>query len=114
MRGIGRAIAADPHDTSRLYATLDKYAACLTTDNASANGVFTSTDAGKTWAATVHQAPGPLSVDQLQNAKLSVSADGSRVWSAILKNGQAYSIAFSDDTGDAGLSWTMYKFRFQT
>lgn len=101
LGGVGRAIAYDPNDDSRFYATVDYSRVC--SDPAwPENGVFTSIDSGATWFPTASQST-PIAQGKLNNAKLSVSADGSRVWSALLKNGQADSIAYSDSNGS---SWT--------
>lgn len=102
LEGKGRAVAADPNDPNRFYATVDLTNVCNLGKGYPDSGVFTSNN-GVDWTHTSHQAPGPLNSDELNNAKLSVSADGSRVWSALLKNGQAYSIAYSDNLGN---SWT--------
>jgi hypothetical protein len=66
-----------------------------------ADGVFTSSNAGATWVPTTGQqvAAGTIQVGELNNAKLSVSADTSRVWSALLKNGVVNDISYSDDQG---------------
>ena len=102
LQGVGRAIAVDPNDQTRFYATVDFTNTC--TSFGVNNGVFTSADSGATWAFT-SAVPGvdPLNEGELNNAKLSVSSDGSRVWSAILKNGQAQSISYSDNNGG---TWT--------
>jgi hypothetical protein len=103
--GTARAIASDPNDPNRFYATADYTAHCRTGRDHSVpfpgNGVFTSSDAGATWAATTGQQvdAGTIPVGHLNNAKLSVSADTSRVWSALLKNGVAIDISYSDDQG---------------
>jgi hypothetical protein len=100
LPGVARAIASDPNDPNRFYATVD-YAEYCRAESVEPNGVFTSSDAGETWAATTGQqvAAGTISLGELNNAKLSVSADGSRVWSALLKNGVANDISYSDDQG---------------
>lgn len=102
ISGEGRAIASDPNDSSRFYATLDSTGLC-SQNVLPPNGVFTSIDFGATWIPT-DPVPDttPIGTFQLNNAKLSVSADGSRVWSALLKNGVVDSISYSDD----GLTWT--------
>jgi hypothetical protein len=68
--------------------------------------VFTSSDKGATWVATTGQqvATGTITTGQLNNAKLTVSADRSRVWSALLKNGVANDISYSDDQGATWIS----------
>lgn len=40
----------------------------------------------------------------MNNAKLSISADSSRVWSALLKDGVADSISYSDDQGSTWIT----------
>jgi hypothetical protein len=103
LKGVGRAIAHDPNDISRFYAVLDNVRQCTENDALPENGVFTSTDSGATWNAVT--SPGaPVPGGQLSNAKLSVSRDGSRIWSVIFSDdGKKYIIAFSDNNGG---SWT--------
>jgi hypothetical protein len=108
LSGVGRAVASDPNNPARFYATLDSESETTFTPcsfpGRRPNGVFTSDDDGTTWTIT-----SPVSVTdqwlggQLNNAKLSVSADRSRVWSALLREGQADSISYSDDNG---VTWT--------
>jgi hypothetical protein len=68
------------------------------------NGVFVSNDIGATWTIT-SVVPGTQSWEtgELVNAKLSVSADGSNVWSALIRDVNAKarpdSISFSDNQG---------------
>jgi len=102
LQGVGRAIASDPVDPTRFYATLDFTGGC-SSGLLAPNGVFVSSDSGTTWTATA-TAPIPVPEGTLNNAKLSVSADGSRVWSALLRNGVVSSISYSDDSGS---SWTI-------
>ena len=102
LQGVGRAIASDPNDPSRFYATLDFTNSC-NVGTLPANGVFASTDSGLTWTPTTNQSA-PLVEGELNNAKLSVSADGSRVWSSLLKDGRANSTGYSDDNGR---TWTL-------
>ncbi|OEU05811.1 hypothetical protein FRACYDRAFT_258093 [Fragilariopsis cylindrus CCMP1102] len=101
--GQGRAIASDPNNDGRFYATLDFTGVC-SNGFLPLNGVYTSDDNGETWTITAPvPSTSPLNEGELNNAKLSVSKDGSRVWSALLKNGQANSISFSDTFGT---SWS--------
>ena len=101
--GQGRAIASDPNNDGRFYATLDSTGFC-SNGVLPLNGVYTSDDNGETWTITAPvPSTSPLNEGELNNAKLSVSKDGSRVWSALLKNGQANSISFSDTFGT---SWS--------
>jgi hypothetical protein len=103
LQGAGRALAADPNDDNRFYATVDSTNTC-SSGTFPANGVFTSIDGGLTWTPTASQVPaGEINEGELNNAKLSVSADGSRLWSSLLKNGVAFRISYSDDQG---ASWT--------
>jgi photosystem II stability/assembly factor-like uncharacterized protein len=104
LQGTGRALAADPNDPERFYATVD-YTGLCSDDLLPPNGVFTSTDGGENWTATTPQVPNGEEINPgaLNNAKLSVSADGSRLWSSLLKNGVAFKISYSDDHGS---SWT--------
>lgn len=106
LKGIGRALASDPNDLNCFYATLDYTNAC---DGfvPVINGVFKSVDMGATWTATATIPPslpgsGTIAQGELNNADLSVS--GSRVWSALLRNGTAHSIAYSDNQGT---TWTV-------
>ena len=67
--------------------------------------ILTSSDKGETWAVTADNSPfADFLPSQLNNAKISVSADGSRVWVSLLRDGQDATIAWSDDHGD---SWTI-------
>jgi hypothetical protein len=107
LKGECRALASDPNDPNRFYATLDSTKLCAGT--AVDNGVFTTDDMGATWTATATIPPslpgtGTIAQGQLNNAKLSVSMNGSRVWSALLRNGVAHSIAYSDNHGT---TWTV-------
>lgn len=101
LPGIALAIASDPNDEMRFYATLDRTGGTDGCDGPVDNGVFTSNDGGATWAPTAFTTNIPPG--RLNNAKLSVSRDQSRVWSALLRQGRADSISYSDDQGD---SWT--------
>ena len=100
LPGQGRALAADPTNPNRFYATIDFGNTC----GAGANGVFTSLDGGANW---IPADPAPLAgitQGQLNNAKLSVSADSSRVWSSLLRNGQLHTLSYSDNNG---ASWSI-------
>ena len=105
LKGVGRALAADPRDPKRFYATLDHTQTC-NPSLPKKDGVvtFTSIDDGETWTPTKSQSKSenPLKQGDLINAKLSVSADGSRVWSGLgeaVGFGNLYSIFYSDDHG---------------
>jgi hypothetical protein len=105
LSGVGRALASDPSDTNRFYATLDFTNLCNGVPPI--NGVFTTGNMGATWTATATIPPslpgtGTIAAGELNNADLSVS--GSRVWSALLRNGVAHSIAYSDNQGT---TWTV-------
>jgi hypothetical protein len=123
LMGTGLALASDPSDPNRFYATLDNVGNC--TGRRRSHGVYTSADAGKTWQPTDMT---PLKVyniteGELLNARLSVvpssssdsgnqsSASGttrtpSRVWSGLVKgkpdttnSSSLGSISYSDDYG---------------
>jgi hypothetical protein len=96
ISGNALAIAADPNDPNRFYATVQT-SQC----QAVADGVFTSADMGASWESTSSILP-PLV--NLNGAKLSVSADGSRVWSGLIVSSELSSISFSDNQG---VTWTM-------
>ena len=105
LRGVGRAIAHDPNNNNRFYATLDSVRQCTGDATLRENGVFISNDQGGTWNNMPSQSE-PLPVSgTIANAKLSVSRDGSRIWSVIASstNGEYQNIAFSDNAGN---SWT--------
>jgi hypothetical protein len=120
LMGSGRALASDPSDPNRFYATLDNVGNCKGRHRS--HGVYTSADSGKTWQPTDTT---PLKVyniteGELLNARLSVvpssgsgnqSSDGgttlpSRVWSGLVKgkpdgtnSSSLGSISYSDDYG---------------
>jgi hypothetical protein len=94
LKGVAHAIASDPNNPERFYATLDHTGVC---GSPQPNGVFTSDDFGATWTFTSLQSSIPAG--QLKNAKLSISADNSRVWSGLVRRGVVNSIAYSDNNG---------------
>lgn len=102
VNGVGLEIAADPNDPDRFYAALDFLQICAPSLGIP-SGVITSNDMGATWTATADVATQPYNQGELNNAKLSVSASDSRVWAALLRNGVADAISYSDDNG---ASWT--------
>jgi len=103
LRGSGLEIEGDPNDLNRFYSVVDYTMICSSLT--SLGGIFTSADEGATWTATAEPRPGQFTAeDELNNAKLTVSADTSRVWAALLLNGQVNSISYSDDRGT---SWTV-------
>jgi hypothetical protein len=79
LSGYGRALAPDPNEPNRFYAAVDETGKCL--GMSPPNGVYKSDDAGLTWQATSTTTSTTIPEGELTNAKLSVSADGSRVWS---------------------------------
>jgi hypothetical protein len=99
LSGIGLELAADPNDPNRFYAALDKTTNLCNGGAYPNSGVFTSADRGETWTFT-SLVPGTTQMErgELNNAKLSVSST-SRVWSALLKDGVADSISYSDNQG---------------
>lgn len=102
LSGVAHDIASDPNDPSRFYATLDFTGLCSNRALAT-NGVFTSDDFGETWTFTSTNGITPVPQGELSNAKLSVSADGSRVWSGLVRKGVVDSISY---TNSNGASWT--------
>ena len=106
LLGQGLALASDPKDDDRFYATMAFRSVCG--DFGDGEGTYTSSDGGETWTDVSSVAGrAPLLEGELNNAKLSIhsaSEGPSRVWSAYLKNGQAYSIAYSDNFGS---DWTV-------
>ncbi|KAL3793965.1 hypothetical protein HJC23_009448 [Cyclotella cryptica] len=103
LKGVSRVITHDPNDNNRFYATLDKVRECMEDATLPENGVFISNDLGVTWNAMPSQSTPLPDKGQLYNAKLSVSRDGSRIWSSILSSLSYQNIAYTDNNGD---SWT--------
>jgi hypothetical protein len=103
LLGSGRELAADPNNPNRFYATLDNTKTCNDIGFPN-NGVFTSADMGERWTFT-SLVPGTTQMEEgkLNNAKLSVSRNNSRVWSALLKDGVVDSISYSDNQGSLWL-----------
>ena len=103
LRGSAIEIEGDPNNNGRFYAAMDWTQTCA--GLSTLNGIFTSNDEGATWTATAPPRPGQFTNQgQLNNAKISVSPTTSRVWAALLKNGVANSISYSDNQG---ASWTV-------
>lgn len=123
LMGTGRALASDPGDPNRFYATLDNVGNCTGRKHRT-HGVYTSADLGKTWRPADMSPLKEYNITQgeLMNAKLSVVPSSrssgsqsagtlpSRVWSGLVKgdpetNSSAFaSISYSDNYAK---SWIM-------
>jgi len=100
LRGVMWGLAADPNSPNRFYAAGDYVTMCSGGAITVANGVYRSDDSGATWTPTNYSS---VTEGTVQNAKISVSASGSRVWASLVSAGTINTISYSDNQGT---SWT--------